>query len=146
MIIRNIFGSLVKFCQDQITAIKADGLSSDMTFINLDAHSNLHELEFIDYLGITGFSTIVDDKIHTVDVAFAVMLAEDKHLLRHMEIVGRLYEALQPEKKLVYYDAETAAALSWMVISNGTNLLPVGRSETRALQMISVTMILNPGA
>ena len=90
MIIRNVFSSLVKFCQDKITEIKDLDLSTNMTFINLDAHSNITELAYIDYLGLTGFTVGVDDRIHTVHVAFAVILAQDENLLRHMEIMNVL--------------------------------------------------------
>jgi len=146
VIIKNIFGSVVKFAQQRITEYRGLGLSSNMTFLNLDAHSNIHELQLVDYLGINGLSVTVEDKIHTINLGFTVTLAEDANLLRHMEVMARMYEELQPEKKLVYYDAETAEALSWMGITDGTYLTPMSRDELRAFQMISVTMLLNPNS
>ena len=144
--VKDFVSSLIKFCVDQIAIAVDNGLSTDLAFINLDAHANISELPATDLLGLTGFATEVDGGIHSVSCAFCVMTIRDVNMFRHYKILDQLYRVLQPERTIGYYDADTADYLGWMVLTDGTMVTPVSRSETRALQFIQVNALVNPGA
>lgn len=145
MIVSNVTGSLARFCQDVIEDLHAQGLSQNAQFLNFDFHADVHELPPTDLLGIIGLAIDEDDKEHTVTVGFCVTCFDDLNGFRHREIMAMLYERLRPEMTLTYYDAATAEELGWMVVIDGTSLLPVGRSEVRPFQFLQVAMKVSPG-
>jgi hypothetical protein len=144
--VKDFLSSLIKFCQDQIVVAVEKELSTDLAFINLDSHPNINELPHVDLLGLSGFSCEVNEGFHIVSCAFCVMTVRDINMFRHYMILDQLYRALQPEKIIGYYDATTTDYLGWMVVADGTGLHPVSRSETRALQMVQATFLVNPAA
>lgn len=143
--IEDFHGSLVKFTQDFISSARGDGVSSDLGFINLDAHAEIHEWPSTDLIGLQGFAVQTDDRMYEIDAALFVMTLNDANLFRHYRLLDRLFKALKPEQKLKLYSADTALAKSWMVVLDGTSILPVGRAETRPLQPVRFTLAVNPG-
>ena len=137
--------SIIKFTQGFITQARSDNVSSDLDFINLDAHAEILEWPATDLIGLQGFAISTDEGMHEITAALHVMTLNDPNLFRHYELLDRLFEALKPTNKLKLYSAQTALERSWMVVTNGTSVLPVGRAETRTLQPVHFTLEVNPG-
>lgn len=143
--IKDLHGSLIKFTQDFIAKARLDNVSTDLDFINLDAHAEIHEWPAVDLIGLQGFAVQTNDKMHEVAASLFVMTINDPNLFKHYELLDRLFTALKPENIIKLYSAATAAEKSWMVVADGTSVYPVGRAETRTLQAIHFTLEVNPG-
>lgn len=143
MIHYNALMSIFKFSRDFIDELAGEGVATP-TFMFWDAHSEVHELPSVDLLGPGGFTISVDDRIHTVTCAIGSCPFEDTNLFRHSKIMSLLYERLQPGEQIQLIDYNTGLPLSWMVIINGTEVMPVTRAETRTYQFIQFSALLNP--
>ena len=144
MIYWDVLASVWRFCNEFIEEMKGEGLSSDLAFINWDAHADIHELPATDLIGPATFAMDVDDRVHSVSCAVGLSTFNDKNMFRHAQIIASLYEALQPEKKLDVYDYSEGTVTSWMVLRNGTAVLPTTRSEVRPFQFVQFSALVSP--
>lgn len=137
----NLWASCVKFCQDRILEIQAEG-AADPQFIDFDTHATLTNLPDADLIGIRGFSLEMDDHVAHISVLFGIAAkTDDTNLFRHRAMVSRMFQALTPMKKFPCVDASSGAERGFLVAQNGTAVLPVTSANTRPLQFISVALL-----
>lgn len=143
----NTWASLVRFCQAEITELRNDSISEDLTYYDFDASANVEALPNNDILGLSGFGLDVVGKQFYITTLFCVSTKDDdENLTRHRKIIGLLMEKLLPTKTIEYVDAEIVDTnLGFMVITDGTGLNPIARSNTRGLQAVEVTLICSVG-
>jgi len=145
MIYSNLWGSVTKMSLNLISQITTSGVASPQ-FLDWDAHANIHELPNVDLVGPTAFGFIEDDKVISVNFSLGFSTYNDLNLFRLRAIGNVLFEALRPGSRFIYYNATAAVAVSYLVVTNGTTLLPVTRSETRPFQFVQVEALLEPSA
>ena len=138
--------SIVKAVLD----IKPAGAS----YIDWDAHADIHELPIDDLLvGASGCSFTYEDA-STIDVSFAVGVAtkNDDNLFNLRTTISNYFEAFRPETKVPLYDRALIQAgapiepYTWMVITTPITLLPINRAESRNVQFLNVGGLVNPAA
>lgn len=142
-ILKNAHASIARLCQDFIDEIKAASLA-DPVFFNFDAHGVEHELPERDLVGMAAFTIEVDDGTHEVTCSIGVAPWNDKNLFRHIDVMDRLYDRLQPLNQVDLYDATSGDRLGWMSLLNGTSMLPMTTAEVRPLQFISFRAAVDP--
>lgn len=136
MIYRNLHTSLMRFCVD----MAQQWTENTPTFLNFDASGDEHQLPKADVIGILGLSLDLDDHLFTGTVQLGYSTWDDTNLFRLVERVDTLLELLKPSNKLPIYDSTNSGDTlkGWVVVENGTRVLPVVRGVTRPIQFIAV--------
>ncbi len=130
----NIQASLIRFCMDFIVT------HPDMIFVNYDAHADETTVPPGDLIGPSGLSLTFDEQLIDINLMFGVATDIDTNLFRLNNLMGQLLELLKPTKKIRVLDSESGVELGWMVVQNGTRLLPIGGSKVKPLQYIMVRL------
>lgn len=135
----NFRSSLLKFCNERINdLIYRDLLNSGAAFVDFDAHAQMTSVPEVDILGTANLTWNLADKMFDLDVMFGVSTLRDTNMFRHHRVLDFLVDYLAPEKQIPVVDADTGADRGWMVVTNGTQLLPVMKTDTRSLQFLQV--------
>lgn len=134
-LLSNVQSSLMRFCTDFIAT------QTDLKFVNFDAHADDSTAPDGDLMGYAGLSIELDESVMQIEVLFGVATQTDTNLFRLNKAMGELLELLKPTKKLRLLDADTGDEVSWMIVQNGTVLLPVGGKGSRPLQYIKVSLL-----
>lgn len=134
--------SLIKFCQTQLDELMSeDIININSQYVDFDAHAQLTSLPEVDLLGTANLNWLVDEKTFDIDVMIGVSTFRDANMFRHHETIDFLADRLMPEKQIAVIDANLATTLGWMVITNGTQLLPIMKTETRSVQFLQVGLL-----
>lgn len=131
---RNLHASLLRFCAD--FAEKFPG----MTPINIDAHGDESTIPSTDIVGLSGLSYRFQEHFIKITVMFGLSTVSDTNLFRLTEQMDELVELLVPTRKIRAYDADSGEDIGWMIVEDGTSVMPVGGSETRPLQYVLVSL------
>lgn len=138
----NVVLSLIKFIQDW----RAEN-APDAEYVDWDAHAQISELPTEKVLvgpagcGLTEEST----GMFEVVFSFGISTYQDTNLFRLRSLISNLFGKLKLETRIPIYDAETTAAVSWMVIKAPRALTPVTKAEIRSLQFVELTAAIDPG-
>lgn len=68
----------------------------------------------------------------------------DKNLFRQRDYIARIFERLRPESKITYYDATQATTKSVLIVTDGTMVAPMSKSEARPWQYVQCDCLLQP--
>lgn len=131
--------SIIKFLQEEVENIRADGVSDNIEFKNLDGHAEDQVLENIDYLLFRNFCGNIGD--HFCDYTFEIGVStfEDENLLRHMDIMNRMVKLLSPLKQIkVYSYKDYWLQRGVLTCTEPTTLQPFSKYNTRAIQFLLV--------
>lgn len=135
--------SLLRFCNDTKEALIADGVVTDMDVVNFDAHATMASLPNKDVIGIKSFSWTEEETLAVVTVLFGVStINDDVNLSRHNDIIDYWTSKLMVSDQIQLFDPNTdpVVEIGWMVITDGTDVLPISNTSTRPLQLIAVNM------
>lgn len=136
MIVNDLYSSILRFCSNFAAA-------NGCEFVNFDAHADEGTLAPVDYIGISSFSCASHGGLQTVQVLIGIALLNDENLFKTINLIGQIYEQLQPGKRIRVFDADTGNPKGWLTVEDGTRLMPVGGSVSRPLQYIMVSMGTN---
>lgn len=142
----NIRSSLIRMVANEIAAARADNLSTDLAYLNLDEHAAVNEFPSNDVVGLWSFAVDEDPVSFTIHAAVGISTINDPGLFRHYELAARFFERLRGERKIEYVDADDGRIISWIVLVNGTNLMPMSRAEIRPIQFVMFSGLLDPNA
>lgn len=132
--------SLVRFLYDFGQDTSKNGYGEVLEYVELDAHAQVHELPEGNVIGLSGFSMEFDDHLIYVDTAIGLIMRGDKDLIRHGEVMDALLGHLRPTRTLPVYHPTTGNTIGWMAIENGVEVMPVGKADTRTVQMITLSL------
>ncbi len=135
------FKTVVRMIADIIDEVKASGLSPNATFVNFEEHSTLYELPNQDVIGLGSFGMTITDMDLQFDVAFAISTVEDQHLYRHVEIANSVVRRTLPGQTHTLLDAETGAEIGALVVTGGTQVKYVERTDKRNMRLIFATFM-----
>lgn len=148
MLLKNIWGSITVFTQGIIDELKAAHPQADIQFMDWEAHANVAELPNKDLVGPTTL-TFMEVSPQLIEVNFAIAVSTygtDQNLFRLRDYVGRIFEKLRPEQKLVYFDADTATVKGFMLCTDGTMVAPMTRADVRPFQYVQTQVLLEPSS
>lgn len=130
--------SLIKFCQDSITAMVTANIvpADQLQFVDFDAHAELDKLPDNDILGVANLNWHNDTHFYSVGVQIGVSTFADTNNFRHNDIVDWLEPKLRPTCKIPLVDPTTGAETGWMVVEAGVALAPMFHTDTRSLQFM----------
>lgn len=134
MINRNLHASLLRFCADFAEQFPG------MTALNFDAHADESTIPANDVIGMSGLAFRVQEHMIHTTVMFGLSTVEDTNLFRLTAQMDALFELLLPTKRIRVYDADSGADVGWMVVEDGTSVMPVSGSTTRPLQYVLVSL------
>lgn len=136
MYLQDAWSSLTVFCNDTIAELKSNGVSSDLSYIDWDAHANLQELPRNDLLGPNGLAVTELEEAFQFVFILGVATHADANLFRLRAIVDRLFTSVRFGRTLPLYDWKAGTVRGSMVIQTGTTIMPMSRSENHAVQYI----------
>ena len=112
-------------------------------FADLDAHAQLSDLPETDLIGVLGYACHYSGKLITVHISGFVSSVNDPGLVRHTEMMDVMIGALRPETRVQVYDAEAAVLtpVSWLFVQGDGMVDPVGRENTRSIQVLTIRLI-----
>jgi hypothetical protein len=133
---RDLHASLLRFCSDFSTSF-SDNVPS---FINFDAAGDENSLPASDIIGPLALSFELDDHLLMGTVQIGYSTWGDANLFRLVERVDTLLELLKPTCRINVYDAtgEVTSPKGFIVIQNGTHVMPVIKGDTRPIQFIAI--------
>lgn len=134
-IYQNCKFSLVRFIKDQGLAMSPP----ISTFVDFDAHAQLDTMPKGDFLGMSGFSMQFDEKHITVFCSVAVVVWDDKDLVRLTQMVNKIVAALKPGNRVPLWDGNDFS--DWLVVGNDLAVEPTDRSDQRAIQMVTPRLL-----
>ena len=133
--LNNVHSSILLLAQNTINQIKSQGISPNLEFIDLLAHSVIDEWPPVDLLGLGSFSLEIPDVSNViVTVGFAVSTFNDPNLFRHQEIMNVLFDKVIPMTSHDVIDATSGNVVGSMTVQGGTQLAQMERTENRPLQ------------
>ena len=141
-----VWASLVKFCQDFILKMKAEGISDDLQFIDWETHANWQELPNSDLIGPTSIGVWEDEKIIHVTFAIAVSSYNEKNLFRHRRMIARVFDRMRTEKQISFYDLDSLDEAGKIIMIDGTTVPPMSRAEVRPWQFVQGEGLLLPSS
>jgi hypothetical protein len=144
-IYRNSWSSATVFVNGIITRVREETPGIDLRYIDWES-ANTSELPDADLIGPTAL-TIEDFGQDQIQVTFAVGVStytNDTNMFRHRMIVGEVFEAMRPESKIDFYDADLAIQQSKLVVTAGTLVAPMSRMNVRPWQYVQAATLLVP--
>lgn len=114
------------------------------SFANLDAHAEISELPEGDIIGMMGFALHYSGKLITVHLGVFVSTFNDADLIRHIEIMDIVSDALAPEKQVPVFNVDTPLVTkphSWLQVAGDGTIDPTGRASTRSIQVLTIRML-----
>lgn len=146
MLYQNIWSSITVLTQSLISELKIDHPNDEIEFIDWEAHANTPELPNKNLIGPTAV-TFQEFEGEDVQVNFAIAAStygDDENLFRHRAYVGRIFEALRPERRFQYFDAAQATEQSVFKITPGTLMAPMTQASLRPWQFVQAEALLVP--
>lgn len=137
-IYKDIYASLIKFCQDVIQATAAEGW--DFQYLNLDAHASDSEWPQGDFIGTSDVKIDVDE-FDTVILAFVVGTENDTNLFRLSEVVNYMVNLLLPGKSIPVYDSQTGILRANLMSADGLRIGSTSPTEKQTVQPIMVRLL-----
>ena len=136
MIYKDLHTSLLRFCVEA----SEDWLDNTPTFLNFDSSSDENLLPKSDLIGPLALSFELDDHLLSGSVQIGYSSFDDTNLFRLVDRVDALLERLKPTSKIPVYDSTnmTSEVLGYLVVENGTRVMPVITGKTRPIQFIAV--------
>lgn len=133
MIYRNLHTSILRFCADFAETAPAE-------VVNFDAASDENSLPKADCIGPMALSFELDDHLVSGTVQIGFSTWDDTNLFRLVEQIDALLELLKPTCRIKLYDSTntTDEDQGFLVIENGTRVMPVVQGELRPIQFIAV--------
>ncbi len=132
----DFYASLVSFCQDQVSTLISNGVSSTLQYVDYDAHSQLVDLPKTDLLGIASLHWSNDGHFFDVGCSVGCSVWDDTNLFRHRKILGWVTSLLIPSSEIPLLDADTGDKKGWLRVSGSLAVMPMTTSEQRSLQFI----------
>lgn len=133
--------SVIRFLTDSIREMKELGFSNNLTFIDLDAHADLAELDSVDYVCLQGFSAKFDEKFVSINFNIGVTTFDDKEKTVHDQIVSYLTGKVVPLEQISLLDSDTGKFYGKFIINEDTEVSPFAKTNVRSLQFILVTAL-----
>lgn len=135
MLYRDLHASLLRFCVDF-----AEACDPKPVFINFDAAGDENSLPKQDIVGPLSLSFELDEHILNGTVQLGYSTWDDTNLFRLVERVDAMLELLKPTSKIPVYDSTNMVEepKGFLVIENGTRVMPVIKGNTRPIQFIAL--------
>lgn len=140
---KNLNFSMVKYLKG--VAVQAGtrlGIAPPL-YENLDAHAQMESLPRKDIIGMLGFAMQHSGKLLTVHLGVYVSTFDDPQLVRHVELMDSLTDAFKPENSIPVFEVSTPLVLapaSWMVVMPDGSIDPMGRENTRSIQIMTLRL------
>ncbi|WP_419902483.1 hypothetical protein [Kiloniella sp.] len=133
--------SILAFCNQFAEQSQTNNMSDTLTITDFDAHADIQRLPTDeDLIGPLEFSMVMDEKLIEVTTNIAISTVEDTNITRLRALTNSLFQKLTPGQRIPLVDPTNRAPIGTLVTMNGTAILPISRTSTRPLQLISVQM------
>ena len=119
---------------------KASGVLQGFEMFKFDAHATLEEIPKVDVLGPMELSVESDHNLQTAQCLLAISTYDDHNIIRLDRMTGDLYAAMRPDTRIPLVDAITGNRKGSLVVMNGTSIMPILNTDTRAVRTIGVTL------
>lgn len=143
----SLWGSITALTNEIITEMAAAHPEATIQFVDWEAHANIEELPDVDLIGPTAL-TFMEITPEMWDVNFSIAAStykSDENLFRMRHYMSHVFERLRPTRQVQIYDDLTAERFGYLVVTDGTGLMPMTRSTTRPWQYVQVNGLLEPG-
>ena len=127
-----------------LKSVRADwtsqGLTQDMDIVKFDAHADLTRLPHKDLVGPLELSIESDDSLQQASVMLGVSTHEDHNIVRLDKMTGDLYWRVRPSETFPLLKASDGSTYGMIKVMNGTRVMPVLNTDTRAVRTIGVRL------
>lgn len=139
----DLFKSCTAFCQTFVSDMIAGQFSTDIQYFNVDQHADQHDLPSSDLLCFGNWNYMENEGTIELPLGFGISTYEDKNMMRHHELMHQLSLRLKPDvSKISVVDAISGQEKNELLVCNPISVLPVGRTESRDLQMFATVLRL----
>jgi len=133
----NINASLLKVCKDFILS---EGLSADYDVFDFDAHASLNDLPNKGLIGIAEYSLAEDSDMYSGECMIVIStMQDDLNLQKLKPLVSKMFSKWRTGQEIAAVTADNGTLIGNIKVHSGTEALSVARTQSRPLQMISVS-------
>lgn len=133
----NLHTSMLAYLNTKAEALGAN-LNVSISAVNFDAFASESDIPDGDVLGLESLAWMEDEGVYTFSCLFTCGTDDDVNNMRLVKIVSSVFNDVKPECKLRYFDEQLQAQVGWLVVTNGSSVLPVQRgSISKAFQSVS---------
>ena len=133
LIMMDIDASIKRFCVEW--GAEQDG---PLSYEEFDGHADENTVPSGDLIGTSGLSLTTSHPFIDIDIMIGIAVEGDTNLLRLRELVARLYQRLQPLKRIDILDFQTGVKKGLLIVQDGVRVLPVGGEQSRPVQYVMV--------
>lgn len=139
--LESLYKSLVRHVQDTIAAVKAAGVSPDLTYYAWDSRGEVAEVEHNDLIGLAGWSFHENGGLWEVRSGLTVSTYNDVNLFREMKIMNIVHDMWGEGCKVAMLDKSTGVEFTQLVVSD-FDMLPGGAgAEQRNYRPIGIELL-----
>jgi hypothetical protein len=115
-----------------------EGQLPHLTYCDFEDHANIQDFPEADCIGVAGLGAHADEGTDTIIFSIGFSSFSDPNLFRQRAAAAQLFEELRRGgKQIKLYDSSTSAEKGALVITSGTVLAPLTKSDTRPFQTIT---------
>lgn len=133
LLMMDIDASLKRFCVEW-----GEAQNGPLTYEEFDAHADENTVPPGDLIGTSGMSLSTSHPFVDVDIMIGIAVEGDTNLLRLRELMARLFQRLQPTKRIDVLDFQTGIKKGFLIVQDGVRVLPVGGDQSRPIQYLMV--------
>lgn len=135
------YGSVVKYIQDILDEIVANGFSDNIEFRDLDGHAEDAVIPNTDFIFLKDFSGDLENHLRYWVFNIGVSTFEDEGMFRHRQIMNHIIKRAMPLTNIQLYDAESSKPKKGTLVVDGNlTLQPFSKYNTRAVQYLLVNV------
>lgn len=116
-------------------------LPLDYFFFDLDSHAEEQEIPDNSLLTIKGFTISLDEHIISVDCLIGVMIKDDTNLVKHDEVLDKLFTRFLPTKEVELFDMTSGEKVGIATSLGNLEVSPMFKSNLRPLQFLTVSFL-----
>lgn len=138
--LESLYKSIVRHVQDTIVAIRAEGISTDLTYYSWDSRGEVQEMPATDLIGLAGWSFRENGGLWEVRSGLTLSTINDENLFREIKMMNIIHDFWGEGSKVKMLDKLTGEQFSEMVVSD-FDMMPAGNSEKRNYRPIGVELL-----
>lgn len=143
----NVWTSIAAYCNQQIQMIAANGIApiDTLEMFDWEDHANIEEAPAKHLIGPASLALDeLSNGIYSATFVIGVGSFSDQGLFTHRQMVDFLFKALKSGTRMSVFDSATEQPYSWLKIVDGTAVAPLTKANTRALQFIQASALVDP--
>lgn len=139
--LESLYKSLIRHVQATITAVKAEGISTNLAYYAWDSRGEVSEADHTDLIGLAGWSFKENGGLWEVRSGLTLSTYNDVNLFREIKIMNVIHNFWGEGAKVPMVDKDTGVEFTQMVVSDFDMLPGGGGAEQRNYRPVGIELL-----